>query len=64
MKAEKTGDVSVYTVAGAETARPLPEWLARRRKRSLKQDAEYQSRIEASEAHHARYPRLRKLTLE
>ncbi|KAF3015885.1 Small ribosomal subunit bioproteinsis [Neopestalotiopsis sp. 37M] len=46
MKAEKTGDVSVYTVAGAETARPLPDWLARRRKRSLKNDAEYQNRIE------------------
>ncbi|KAK9424375.1 putative NUC153 domain-containing protein [Seiridium unicorne] len=46
MKAEKVGDVSVYTVAGAETARPLPDWLARRRKRSLKNDAEYQSRIE------------------
>ncbi|KAI0155196.1 WD40 repeat-like protein [Xylariaceae sp. FL1272] len=40
------GDVPVYTVAGAETARPLPEWLARRRKRSLKADAEYQNRIE------------------
>ncbi|KAH6647485.1 WD repeat-containing protein-like protein [Truncatella angustata] len=46
MKAEKAGDVSVYTVAGAETARPLPDWLARRRKRSLKNDAEYQNRIE------------------
>ncbi|KAH8666429.1 WD40-repeat-containing domain protein [Xylariales sp. PMI_506] len=46
MKAEKLGDVSVYTVAGAETARPLPDWLARRRKRSLKNDAEYQSRVE------------------
>ncbi|KAI0392274.1 WD40 repeat-like protein [Xylariaceae sp. FL0594] len=40
------GDVPVYTVAGANTARPLPDWLARRRKRSLKQDAEYQNRIE------------------
>lgn len=46
MKAENVGDVSVYTVAGAETARPLPDWLARRRKRSLKNDAEYQNRIE------------------
>ncbi|KAI8631051.1 WD40 repeat-like protein [Xylariaceae sp. FL1651] len=40
------GDVPVYTVAGANTARPLPEWLARRRKRSLKADPEYQNRIE------------------
>ncbi|KAI1342990.1 WD40-repeat-containing domain protein [Xylariaceae sp. FL0016] len=39
-------DVPVYTIAGANTSRPLPEWLARRRKRSLKQDAEYQNRIE------------------
>ncbi|ORY61358.1 WD40-repeat-containing domain protein [Pseudomassariella vexata] len=46
MKAEKLGDVSVYTVAGAETARPLPEWLARRRKRSLKTNSEYQNRVE------------------
>ncbi|KAI1369820.1 WD40-repeat-containing domain protein [Xylaria arbuscula] len=40
------GDVPVYTVSGANTARPLPDWLARRRKRSLKADAEYQNRIE------------------
>ncbi|KAK6845815.1 hypothetical protein PG987_001003 [Apiospora arundinis] len=46
MKSDITGDVAVYTVAGAETARPLPEWLARRRKRSLKQDAEYMNRVE------------------
>ena len=29
-----------YTVAGPSTARPLPDWLARRRKRSSKYDAE------------------------
>ncbi|KAI1175902.1 WD40-repeat-containing domain protein [Nemania sp. FL0916] len=40
------GDVPVYTVAGANTARPLPDWLARRRKRSLKADPEFQNRIE------------------
>ncbi|KAI1434771.1 WD40-repeat-containing domain protein [Xylaria sp. CBS 124048] len=40
------GDVPVYTVSGANTARPLPDWLARRRKRSLKSDPEYQNRIE------------------
>ncbi|KAI0102986.1 WD40-repeat-containing domain protein [Nemania sp. FL0031] len=40
------GDVPVYTVSGANTARPLPDWLARRRKRSLKADPEYQNRIE------------------
>ncbi|KAI0129547.1 WD repeat protein [Xylariales sp. AK1849] len=46
MKAERTNNVFVYTISGAETARPLPDWLARRRKRSLKKDAEYQNRIE------------------
>lgn len=40
------GDVPVYTVSGANTARPLPDWLARRRKRSLKSDPEFQNRIE------------------
>ena len=45
MKVTNQGDVAVYTVAGASTSR-LPEWLARRRKRDLKNDAEYQSRVE------------------
>ncbi|PPJ49517.1 hypothetical protein CBER1_01907 [Cercospora berteroae] len=46
MKLTNSGAVPVYTVAGASTARPLPEWLARRRKRSLKKDAEYANRVE------------------
>ncbi|KAF1912099.1 WD40-repeat-containing domain protein [Ampelomyces quisqualis] len=37
--------VPVYTVSGSE-ARPLPEWLVRRRKRSLKNDAAFASRVE------------------
>ncbi|KAF9729462.1 hypothetical protein PMIN06_009373 [Paraphaeosphaeria minitans] len=37
--------VPVYTIAGAE-ARPLPDWLVRRRKRSLKQDAAFAQRVE------------------
>lgn len=45
MKVTNQGDVAVYTVAGASTSR-LPEWLARRRKRSLKNDPEYQNRVE------------------
>lgn len=36
----------MYTISGSSTARPLPEWLARRRKRSLKADAEYSNRVE------------------
>ncbi|KAL2146742.1 hypothetical protein VTI28DRAFT_2577 [Corynascus sepedonium] len=40
MKLTNPGPVPVYTVAGPSTARPLPDWLARRRKRSSKYDAE------------------------
>ncbi|KAM5346688.1 hypothetical protein ACJ41O_009693 [Fusarium nematophilum] len=46
MKLSNPGTVPVYTISGASTARPLPDWLARRRKRSLKGDAEYQNRVE------------------
>ncbi|RCI16956.1 hypothetical protein L249_2694 [Ophiocordyceps polyrhachis-furcata BCC 54312] len=46
MKLTNPGAVSVYTISGASTARPLPDWLARRRKRSLKNDVEYQNRVE------------------
>ncbi|RDA91263.1 hypothetical protein CP533_0652 [Ophiocordyceps camponoti-saundersi (nom. inval.)] len=46
MKLTNPGSVSVYTISGASTARPLPDWLARRRKRSLKNDVEYQNRVE------------------
>ena len=46
MKLINHGTVPVYTVAGASTSRPLPEWLARKRKRSLKNDAEYSNRVE------------------
>lgn len=46
MKLTNPDAVPVYTISGASTARPLPDWLARRRKRSLKNDAEYQSRVE------------------
>ncbi|KAF4547643.1 putative ribosome biogenesis protein ENP2 [Elsinoe fawcettii] len=46
MKLTNSGSVPVYTIAGASTARPLPEWLARKRKRSLKNDPEYAQRIE------------------
>lgn len=45
MQAVKSGDVSVYTISGAE-ARPLPDWLVRRRKRSLKNDPNFQHRVE------------------
>ncbi|KAM7207485.1 ribosome biogenesis protein ENP2 [Naviculisporaceae sp. PSN 640] len=40
MKLTNPGTVPVYTIAGPSTARPLPDWLARRRKRSAKYDPE------------------------
>ncbi|OQN98444.1 hypothetical protein B0A48_15714 [Cryoendolithus antarcticus] len=46
MKLSTTSQIPVYTIAGSNTARPLPEWLARKRKRSLKKDAEYANRVE------------------
>ena len=46
MKLSNSGTVPVYTVAGSSTARALPEWLARQKKRALKNDNEYQNRVE------------------
>ena len=46
MKISNHSAVPVYTISGSSTARPLPEWLARKRKRSLKNDSEYANRIE------------------
>lgn len=46
MKLTTSSAVPVYTIAGEGTSRPLPEWLARKRRRSLKKDAEYANRVE------------------
>jgi hypothetical protein len=46
MKLSNQSEVPVYTISGSNTSRPLPEWLARRRKRSLKDDPEYANRVE------------------
>jgi ribosome biogenesis protein ENP2 len=46
MKLTTHSSVPVYTISGSSTARPLPEWLVRKRKRSLKQDPEFANRIE------------------
>lgn len=46
MKLSNPSAVPVYTIAGASSARPLPDWLARKRKRSLKKDPEFANRIE------------------
>lgn len=46
LRVTQQNNVSVYTVSGSDTARALPDWLARKRKRSLKNDEAYQNRIE------------------
>lgn len=46
MKISNPSTVPVYTVAGPNTARPLPDWLIRKRKRSLKDDPEFTRRVE------------------
>lgn len=46
MKLTTDSSIPVYTISGEGTARPLPEWLARKRKRSLKKDSEYANRVE------------------
>lgn len=46
MKLSNHSAVPVYTISGSSTARPLPEWLVKRRKRSLKNDPEYANRVE------------------
>ncbi|KKA28276.1 hypothetical protein TD95_001861 [Thielaviopsis punctulata] len=40
MKLTTDSDVPVYTISGEDTARPLPDWLSRKRKRQLRQDGE------------------------
>ncbi|CCK70120.1 ribosome biosynthesis protein ENP2 KNAG_0D03740 [Huiozyma naganishii CBS 8797] len=46
LKSTSASDVSVYQVSGTNVSRSLPEWVARRRKRSLKNDLDYQNRVE------------------
>ncbi|TPX10248.1 uncharacterized protein E0L32_001445 [Thyridium curvatum] len=46
MKLTNPGSVPVYTISGESTSRQLPDWLARRRKRSLKNDPEFANRVE------------------
>ncbi|CCD24692.1 ribosome biosynthesis protein ENP2 NDAI_0D03780 [Naumovozyma dairenensis CBS 421] len=46
LKSTSASDVSVYQVSGTNSARSLPDWIAKKRKRSLKNDLEYQNRVE------------------
>ncbi|CCE63539.1 hypothetical protein TPHA_0F00520 [Tetrapisispora phaffii CBS 4417] len=46
LKSTSASDVSVYQVSGTNVARSLPDWIAKKRKRSLKNDLDYQNRVE------------------
>lgn len=46
LKSTSAGNVSVYQVSGTNVSRSLPDWIAKKRKRALKNDIEYQNRIE------------------
>ncbi|CUM65049.1 uncharacterized protein PRCAT00002669001 [Priceomyces carsonii] len=46
LKSTSAGNVSVYQVSGTNSSRSLPDWIAKKRKRALKNDIEYQNRIE------------------
>lgn len=46
LKSTSAGDVSVYQVAGSNISRSLPDWIARKRKKELKHDADYMNRVE------------------
>lgn len=46
LKSTSASDNSVYQVSGTNVSRSLPDWIAKKRKRSLKHDLEYQNRVE------------------
>ncbi|GEQ71420.1 hypothetical protein JCM33374_g5103 [Metschnikowia sp. JCM 33374] len=46
LKSTSAGDVSVYQVAGSNLSRSLPDWIARKRKKELRRDADYMNRVE------------------
>lgn len=46
LKSTSSNNVLVYQVSGTNFLRALPDWVAKKRKRALKNDAEYQHRIE------------------
>lgn len=46
LKSTSAGDVSVYQVAGSNVSRSLPDWIARKRRKELKNDADYMNRVE------------------
>ncbi|KAJ1673689.1 Small ribosomal subunit biogenesis, partial [Spiromyces aspiralis] len=46
LQVSSANNVRVYTVSGSNLSRKIPDWLVRRKKRELKKDLEWQTRIE------------------
>ncbi|KAK7203524.1 WD40-repeat-containing domain protein [Myxozyma melibiosi] len=46
LKSTTSTNHTVYQISGTNTSRSLPDWVARKRRKDLKNDAEYSSRIE------------------
>lgn len=46
LKSTNSNGVSVYQVSGTNVARSLPDWIARKRKKALRYDVDYQNRVE------------------
>lgn len=46
LKSASSNDISVYQISGTNVSKSLPDWLERKRKRSLKNDIDYQNRVE------------------
>ncbi|ANB13264.1 Enp2p [Sugiyamaella lignohabitans] len=46
LKSTPGANIPIYQISGTNASRSLPDWLARKRKRALKEDADYSSRVE------------------
>ncbi|OMH86373.1 Ribosome biogenesis protein enp2-like protein [Zancudomyces culisetae] len=46
LQVSNPNNVKIYTVSGSNVSRKLPEWLARAKKKALKKDIDWQTRIE------------------
>ncbi|KAG0284087.1 hypothetical protein BGZ98_006048, partial [Dissophora globulifera] len=46
LQVQNANNVKIYTVSGSKGSRSIPDWLARRNKKALKNDLEWRHRIE------------------
>ncbi|GAB5591365.1 Small ribosomal subunit bioproteinsis [Umbelopsis nana] len=46
LQVSNANNVKIYTVSGGLGSRSIPDWLARKKKKTLKKDLEYRARIE------------------